>query len=114
VNVPLVGTTVPAGPLSGEKLAIDGNTRNFTLLFSVLPDAVTVTNPVVAPSGTLAQMRVFETTVNAAAVPLNMTQLTSARSVPRILTGVPTLPEVGSVSTNGPSPTARLKTVPAP
>jgi hypothetical protein len=31
----------------------------------------------------------------------------------RILTAAPTLPEVGCVSTNGPRPTDRLKTVPS-
>jgi hypothetical protein len=34
------------------------------------------------------------------------------RLVPRMLTAAPTLPEAGSVSTNRPRPTDRLKIVP--
>jgi hypothetical protein len=41
-----------------------------------------------------------------------VTLVAPVRFVPRILTATPTLPEVGFVSTNGPRPTDRLKTVP--
>jgi hypothetical protein len=54
------------------------------------------------------------TTVKTAAVPLKLTLVAPVRLVPRILTDAPTLPEVVCVSTNGPRPTDRLKTVPSP
>jgi hypothetical protein len=53
-------------------------------------------------------------TLNFAAVPLKVTLVAPVRSVPRILTAAPTLPEFGSVSTNGPRPTDWLKTGPQP
>src|ERR1039458_6428681 len=91
-----------------------GSTRNFTLLFSVLVGVITVTKPVVAPVGTLASISECDTTLNAAAVPLKLTQVAPVRSVPRILMPTPTSPDVGSVSTNGPRPTERPNTVPQP
>ena len=87
-------------------------TRKTTLLFSVFLGVVTVTKPVVAPLGTVVLISDFETTVNIAVVPLKVTLVALFKFVPRIVTAAPTLPEVGLVSTNGPSPTPRLKTVP--
>jgi hypothetical protein len=69
--------------------------------------------PVVAPFGTVVPISVAETTVNVAAVPLNVRPVAPVKSVPRILTVAPTLPEVGRVLTNGPRPTEMLKTVPS-
>ena len=46
-------------------------TRNLTLLFSVLVGVVSVTKPVVAPVGTRASIKDFETTLNSAATPVN-------------------------------------------
>jgi hypothetical protein len=74
----------------------------------------TLTLPLVAPFGTVVLISELDTTVNLAEAPLNVTLVAHVRLFPRITTGVPTSPEVGSVSTNGPSPTARLKTVPQP
>src|SRR5579863_150119 len=88
-------------------------TRNATLLLSMFL-VVTSTVPVVAPDGTFVSISEFEMTLNFAAVPLKLTPLAPVRSVPRILMAAPTLPEFGSVSTNGPRPTDRLKTVPQP
>ncbi len=51
---PVMVTRVPAGPLVGLKLVICGITRNILLLFSVTPEVITVTEPVVAPLGTVA------------------------------------------------------------
>ena len=51
---PVMGTTVPTGPLAGVKLWIVGVTRKFRLLFKLPPGIVTVTIPVVAPAGTVA------------------------------------------------------------
>jgi len=59
--------------------------------------------------GTVVEIAVPEgLTVNAAAVPLNVTLVAPVRSVPKIVTAVATLPDVGSVFANGPKPTDRL------
>jgi hypothetical protein len=47
--------------------------RNFLLLFSVPPGVTTVTNPVVAPVGTVAFIQVSDITVKLAGVPLKQT-----------------------------------------
>jgi len=88
-----------------------GSTRKGTLLESVPLDITASTFPVVAPFGTVAMISEAEATVYLAGVPLNFTLVAPTRLVPRILTVVPTLPEVGSVSTNVPRPTESLKTV---
>src|SRR5215472_8476590 len=98
----------------GEKLAIVGITRKFALLVRVPLGVFTLTLPVVAPLGTVVVISILEPILNLAGVPLKVTLVVPFRLFPRISTGVPTLPEVGSVFTNGPSPTARLKTVPQP
>ena len=89
-------------------------TRNDTLLESVLLGVSTLTSPVVAPVGTVVVISELETTLKTAAVPLKVTLVAPVRSVPRIITAAPTLPEVGSVSANGPKPKDRLKIVPSP
>jgi hypothetical protein len=55
---------------------------------------------VVVPAGTVVVISELDTTLNLAAVPLKVTLVAPVRPVPRILTVTPTLPEVGSVSTN--------------
>jgi len=67
---------------------------------------------VVAPAGTVVVIRVGESMVNTAGVPLKLTLVVPIRSVPRIWITAPTWPTWGSVSTNGPSPTDNLKSVP--
>ena len=62
--------------------------------------------------GTVVLMKEAETTLKTAALPLNVTLVAPVRSVPRILTAAPTLPEVSCSSTNGPRLTDRLKIVP--
>ncbi len=104
---------MPGGPLVGEMLEMVGVTGKFSLLVNVRLGVVTLTLPVIAPLGTLVLISVLETTVNVAAVPLKVTLVEPSRLFPKIMTAVPTLPEVGSVSTNGPSPTDWLKTVPS-
>ena len=52
--VPVMFTTVPAGPLAGVKLAIVGAVLNVPALVTVPPGAVTLSGPVVAPAGTVA------------------------------------------------------------
>ena len=53
-----------------------------------------------------------EMTLNAAPCDLNLTWVVSGRSVPRMLTVSPNLPEVRQGFHDDPSPTDRLKTVP--
>ena len=89
-------------------------TRKGTLLESVPSGVTTWTVPVVAPVGTVVLISEAETTSKAAPVPLKLTLVAPVRFVPRILTAAPTLPEAGSVSTNGPRSTFSLKTVPKP
>jgi hypothetical protein len=96
------------------KLVIYGVTRNTTLLLSVPLGVVTSTVPVVAPVGTVAVISELDATLKVAALPLKVTLVAPVRSVPRIFTAAPTVPEVGSVSTNEPRPADRLKTVPQP
>ena len=45
-------------------------------------------------------------------MPLKVTLVTPVRSVPRIVTAEPIVPDVGRVLMNGPRPTERLKMVP--
>jgi hypothetical protein len=52
--VPLIVTTVPAGPLAGVKLAIVGATTKLLALVAVPPGVVTLSGPDVAPAGTVA------------------------------------------------------------
>ena len=54
--VPLIVTLVPTGPLVGAKLAIVGGltTVNALALVAVPPGVVTLSGPVVAPTGTVA------------------------------------------------------------
>src|SRR5580658_7120039 len=89
-------------------------TRKGKLLTSMRFGVVTLSLPVVAPVGTVVVISELDTTLNLAAVPLKVTLVAPFKFVPRIVTAVPTLPEIGLVSTNGPSPTPRLKTVPQP
>src|SRR4029077_1667331 len=71
--VPVMVTTVPDAPLVGPKPVIFGITRNWVLLVSVPLGAVTVTQPVVAPLGTVALISLLDTTENVAVVPLKLT-----------------------------------------
>jgi hypothetical protein len=79
-----------------------GNTRKETLLVSVPLGVATSTLPLVAPAGTAVSISEGETTVNAAAMPLNFRLVALVRLVPRILTAAPTAPEAGCVPQTGP------------
>ena len=85
---------------------------NATLLLSVPLGVTTLTVPLVAPAGTVVVISELETTLKTAAVPLKVTLLAPVSFVPRILTAAPTLPDVGCVSTNGPSPVDSSNTAP--
>ena len=83
------------------------------MLESVPPGATTWTVPVVAPVGTVAVISEAELTMKeVAGVPLKVTLVAPVSWVPKILTVVFTLPDVGNVLINGPTPIDRLKTVP--
>jgi hypothetical protein len=64
-------------------------------LVAVPPGVVTEIRPVAAPAGTVAPILVFELTVNAAAVPANLTDVVPVKFVPLIVTSVPTGPLIG-------------------
>ena len=83
-------------------------TRNGLLLLSVPPGVVTVTKPVVAPSGTAVLIAEPEFPIMVAAVPLKLTPVAPVRFVPRIVTVAPTLPEASWVLTKGFNPMEKL------
>jgi hypothetical protein len=64
-------------------------------LVTVLAGVVTLTRPVVAPLGTVAEIFVAEVTLNEAATPLNLTEVAPVKFVPLMATTVPTFPLVG-------------------
>ena len=97
--VPVIVTTVPAAPESGDRLVITGAavTVNVFELLAV-PPTVTRTGPVVAPVGTGTEMLVVLQLVGVAAVPLKATVLLPCiepKLVPAIVTEAVTAPEVG-------------------
>ena len=65
-----------------------------------VPPAITTTFPVEAPVGTLTTMLVALQAMGVAAVPLKVTELFESceapKPVPVIVTGAPTIPEVGA------------------
>src|SRR5579859_931603 len=60
------------------------NTRNGTLLVSVPLGVATVTKPVVAPGGTVAFIKVSDTTVKLAGIPLSETLVVPVSPWPRM------------------------------
>ncbi len=84
------------------------------MLDSIPVGVTTWTVPVVAPVGTVVEIaEPVEFRVNeATGVPLKVTLVAPVRSVPRMFTADPTVPDVGRVLMNGPRPTERLKMVP--
>src|SRR5580765_5442378 len=97
--VPATVTTVPTGPLAGDRLVSVGATVTVygsALLAKAL--TVTITLPVVAPAGTGTTMLVADHDVGVASVPLNVTVLVPCEApklVPTIVTMVPTGPLLG-------------------
>ena len=75
--------------MSGEKIS-RGINRKSRLLMSVPDGVLTLTLPLVAPTGTAVLISEIEITVNFAGTPLKLTWLAPVRLVPRILTIVPT------------------------
>jgi hypothetical protein len=96
--VPVSVTEVPTGPRFGAQDTMVGagmNVKSFALV-SVPPGVVTLILPVVAPAGTDVSIRVAETRVKLAAVPLNRTLVAPPRFVPVIVTEAPTGPLAGA------------------
>jgi hypothetical protein len=97
--VPVTVTEAPTAPIFGDRLVIEGvvtTVKVAPLLFT--PLANTTTFPVVAPDGTVAEMLVALQLVTVAVVPLKLTVLVPCvgpKLVPVIVTGAPTVPEVG-------------------
>jgi len=94
--LPVIATTVPRGPLVGEKPLITGAvmTVKLSALVAVPPGVVTEMGPLVAPCGTTAMICV-PLIWNVALEPLNCTLVALARFVPWIVTFVPAPPLAG-------------------
>jgi hypothetical protein len=96
--VPVIVTTVPAGPLAGVKLEIAGGgiTVKIDALVAVPATVVTVIVPTPAPAGAVAVIWVSLVTVNVvAATPLKATAEAPDKLVPEIVTTVPAGPFAG-------------------
>jgi len=97
--VPVIVTTVPTGPLVGEKEVMVGDpgavTVNHSELVAVPFGVVTEMGPLMAPEGTVAVIRVEESTVKVAEVFLNFTSVAPVKLVPTMVTAVPTGPLIG-------------------
>jgi hypothetical protein len=95
--VPPIVTAVPAGPELGVKDVIVGVavTVNAVELVAVPALVVTEIGPVVALCGTVAVIRVDESTVYVALTPLNARLETFVKFVPAIVTAVPSAPAAG-------------------
>jgi hypothetical protein len=84
----------------------------FTLLESVPLGVTTWTFPLLAPAGTVAVISRRNETTEDSRRAVKGDAGRAGQIGPQNLDAAPTLPEVGCVSTNGPRPTDRLKTVP--
>src|SRR5258707_757630 len=84
----LVGATVV---VVGDRVT----TVNAVLLVAVPAGVVTLSGPVVAPTGTVAWIAVAEVTVKLALTPLKATAVAPVKLVPLIVTFVPTGPLLG-------------------
>ena len=100
--LPVIVTTVPpaTGPLTGLRaVTVGAATEAVTVkLVGVCLDApglVTRILPDVAPTGTTAEIVVSDTTVKAAATPLNETAVALAKFVPVIVTAAPAAADAG-------------------
>src|SRR5438270_13341288 len=89
-------TLDPTIPLAGVKLLILGMTEKLSELLTLPVGRVILIAPVVAPAGTTAVTEVALTNVGAPPeTSLKATSVVSSRSVPLIVTSVPTKPLVG-------------------
>src|SRR5258708_4946151 len=95
-------------PRGETVILIYGVTMNCLLLVNVPVEVVTVTNPVVAPLGTVALRKVPDTTDAVAGIPLKLTAVDDVKPCPRIPIMLPTLPKSGTVLTNAGRPASQL------
>jgi hypothetical protein len=108
--VPVIVTGVPTGPLDGLKLTSVGLTLNVWILVRMVVPVVTVTDPVRAPVGTVAEMKVLPVSLmDAAWTPPNSTTEELLKPWPRMPILAASLPEVDTKPTNGFAPMCRLK-----
>jgi hypothetical protein len=104
---PSIATSVPTGPLTNDNPVTDGG--GFTVKAAPLLDVpaavMTTTLPDAAPAGTVATIAVSLQLETTAAIPLNLRELVPCvdpKLEPIIVTGVPTLAELGvSVDMDG-------------
>jgi len=82
---------------------------NALALVAVPPAVVTLSGPVVAPTGTVATIVVADVTVKVAGVPLNRTAVVPVKFAPLMVTPLPTTPLAGEkVVTIGAGMTVKL------
>ena len=101
--LPLISTCVPASPELGDKVASAGGTGGVVVTVNregllAIPPTLTTTLPVVAPVGTSTDMELELQLVGVATTPLKVTRLlpcTPPKFAPPIVTGLPTVPELG-------------------
>ena len=98
--VPVIATELPTVPDVGEIDVIVGAattavTVKLSALVPVPAEFVTAIGPEVAPDGTVAVSCESESTVNDAAVPLNVTDEVPVNPEPLTVTDVPGEPDVG-------------------
>jgi hypothetical protein len=94
--IPVIVTTVPAGPLFGLKPVIDIVTVKLDALVPVPAGVVTEILPLTAPFGTVALIWVPDTNVTVVeAVDPNLTFAPGTKLVPLIVTVLPVIPAVG-------------------
>jgi len=100
--VPVSVTVQPADPLAGENDVIVGRPADSTVnglplkLQPVPQGVVTLSEPVVAPPGTVAVICVSESSVKLAAARLNATRVAPVKFIPVIVTVVPAGPLLGA------------------
>ena len=91
---------LPPVTLDGLRVSAESvggvSTVKLLALVAVPPGVVTLSGPVVAPTGTVAEIEVEEITVKLALTPLNVTAVAPVKFVPLSITLVPTGPLVGA------------------
>jgi hypothetical protein len=98
--LPSIATSVPAGPLAGEKPVIAGPglitvISKLLLLVAVPSGVVRLTGPLLAPVGTTASISLFDATLKEAATLLKATLVVPWSQCPLIVTVVPAGPSAG-------------------
>src|SRR5687767_4585567 len=83
-DLPVIVTGVSTMPSGGRNASITGGcvTRKSIALVAVPSGVVTLIRPVLAPAGTVVRIRVPETTVKPAGVPLKRTLLVPEKPAP--------------------------------